>query len=431
MTASDAAKRLRVAVFYPVTMHCTNGVCHSGSSQHRNFAIWREHFADLSVVAMFDRPRCDRPHSASLDGVKKYSLPVALRGKDLFVTKLPSTVWTVFRLLWRHRRDWDVIVLFEPVLPNQFAFLAAKALGKPVVLRCTGRHDLTVLEGQRSYGQTGRGVLGRLYSRWLRFVQSVMLRSCFVATDGEISYAKGISLVDDLPQPGVCAAFLVESFLRPDAIPHRANPRQPQPGSVRLLSLSRIHPQKGIHLLLEAVVLLDVVGVDCRLDVVGPDYGTAYGSYRARLDRLLVDRGLEGRVTIHGWLPDEQLEELWAQADALVVPCLSNADGVPKVVFEGMVRGIPVIGTRVGGIPRVLDDRETGFLVPPGSAEAIAAAVRELLANPQLAARVAAKGAQRARSCYTATAAAGQFARIVAGARSSPPTQRKPTPSLR
>ncbi len=94
-------------------------------------------------------------------------------------------------------------------------------------------------------------------------------------------------------------------------------------------------------------------------------------------------------------------EALFRQYDAhdlVVLP--SFTEGFPQVLLEAMVRGVPVVSTAVGGIPRVIQDDVNGLLIPPRDARALAGALRRLMVEPELGPRLARAGQESVRA-YT------------------------------
>ena len=89
----------------------------------------------------------------------------------------------------------------------------------------------------------------------------------------------------------------------------------------------------------------------------------------------------------------ESVAPLLAALDVVVVPSLSEASGL--TAMEALALGVPVVASRVGGLPEVVADGSTGLLVPPGDAAAIAGAVTRLLDDPVLARSLAAAGTRR------------------------------------
>jgi glycosyltransferase involved in cell wall biosynthesis len=87
-----------------------------------------------------------------------------------------------------------------------------------------------------------------------------------------------------------------------------------------------------------------------------------------------------------GFVPHEELERLYDRAAVVVLP--SHREGLPLCVLEAMVHGRPVVATRVGGIPELVEDGVTGFLVEPGDVPGLRAALERLLADPKLRRRL-------------------------------------------
>jgi glycosyltransferase involved in cell wall biosynthesis len=125
---------------------------------------------------------------------------------------------------------------------------------------------------------------------------------------------------------------------------------------------------KGIDVLLEAARR---VQAPVRLEIYGA------GSLQAGLERQAQEGGVDARF--HGFVPD--LQEPLSALDVLVQP--SRADNLPLAVLEAMAAGLPVIGTRVGGIPELVVDGETGLLVEPDNPAALAEALDALAGRPE------------------------------------------------
>lgn len=157
----------------------------------------------------------------------------------------------------------------------------------------------------------------------------------------------------------------------------------PPPAEPRLLSLSRLHPMKGIEVLLQAVAAARAAVPELRLEVAGD------GPLEEELRRVAPD-GVEflGRVSPVAPLLDRNA--------VLVVP--SRHEGLGMVALEAMAHGRAVIATSVGGLPELVVDGETGLIVPPHDAAALSRAIIELAGDP---ARVRAMGAAARRRVVT------------------------------
>jgi glycosyltransferase involved in cell wall biosynthesis len=139
---------------------------------------------------------------------------------------------------------------------------------------------------------------------------------------------------------------------------------------------------KGIDVLLEAARLAKR---PLRLEIYG------VGSKQAKLERQA--QGLDAHF--NGFVQDPL-----TGLDVLVQP--SRADNLPLAILEAMAAGLPVIGTRVGGIPELVVDRETGLLVEPERPEELAAALDSLAADPELRAELGRRGRERVQEHFSA-----------------------------
>jgi colanic acid/amylovoran biosynthesis glycosyltransferase len=158
--------------------------------------------------------------------------------------------------------------------------------------------------------------------------------------------------------------------------------RQPRaPGSVRLVSVGRLVEKKGIAQVLRALRLLVDRGVRAEYRVFGD------GPLRRRLEALAGELGLAERVSFEGRQAQERIRGGLDRADVLVAASVTAADGdeegIPNVLKEAMASGMPVVGTRHAGIPELIDDGVSGWLVPERDEAALAAAFTRLAAAPE------------------------------------------------
>ncbi|HLJ67320.1 MAG TPA: glycosyltransferase [Chloroflexota bacterium] len=171
-------------------------------------------------------------------------------------------------------------------------------------------------------------------------------------------------------------------------------PAEPSAGADEptILAVGRLVEKKGFTYLVEAARLLIADGHRVRLKIVGG------GELKDELTRQIVDAGLEGRAELVGALPQEKVIELYRSASVMVLPSVvtedGDRDGIPNVLVEAMRLGCPVVSTNVSGIPELVIDGETGLLVPPGDAPALAAAIARVLADGALREHVR-QGARR------------------------------------
>jgi D-inositol-3-phosphate glycosyltransferase len=182
-------------------------------------------------------------------------------------------------------------------------------------------------------------------------------------------------------------------------------------GAPLLLYVGRLVTFKGLDHLLGAVALLSrdsgvraqgaAVGNGAGVHVLPPRLVLAGdGPHRAALERRARDLGIAGRVAFAGAQPNAELPRYHAVSDALVLPSTDH-ETFGIAACEAMACARPVVGARTGGIPEVVRDGETGLLVPPADAWALAAALARLLADERLRQRMGAAGRERALAEFT------------------------------
>lgn len=202
------------------------------------------------------------------------------------------------------------------------------------------------------------------------------------------------------------------------------------PNSQRLLYVGRVSPEKGVHTLLEAFKLVAARFPHAHLDIVGgrgampmrllvalsddplvralerfyaPDGSS---DYPERLDAMVRDAGLGDRVTFHSYLPHKDIISYYQQADVVVNPSLSETFGIS--IVEGMACGVPVVGTRVGGmLDTIVDD--VGRTVAAEDPDSLAQAMCEILEDRTLARNMGAAGRSRAMTQFTWKARASRL----------------------
>lgn len=187
----------------------------------------------------------------------------------------------------------------------------------------------------------------------------------------------------------------------------------------QIIFANRISPEKGLHVLLEAFEMVAAQRPKAVLEIVGPDavlpidavisvsanpvirdLSRFYpGSYRRDLQRRLPDR-LRGRVLFLGGLGHPELAKRMQKADVLVQPSVFDEPfGMP--IVEGMACGLPIVASAVGGIPELIEDGRTGFLVERNEPAALADALVRLLANPAMARSLGLAGRARAKATFS------------------------------
>lgn len=214
--------------------------------------------------------------------------------------------------------------------------------------------------------------------RWR--IDAKTARAAFVACISHFARAQGMLFSDRRHWPRL---RIVHCGVEPAAYGRQARAGFGQ----RLMFVGRLAAVKGLPLLLEAVARLRASHPGLRLTLVGA------GPERTDLEARVAALGLADRVAFTGVQSPAQIADRLEETDILVLP--SFAEGVPVVLMEAMASRIPVIATRVGGVQELVEDGESGLVVPPGCVDSLVRALDRLLSDPELCRRMGQAGRAR------------------------------------
>jgi len=159
--------------------------------------------------------------------------------------------------------------------------------------------------------------------------------------------------------------------------------RTMQPGKkIRIVSVSRLDEEKGIKYVIQAVAKLSKNYKNIEYLIVGDGKKAEY------LQGVIEHYGVGKTVKLTGWYSQDQVAELLDQADLFVLPSVTaergSQEGIPNALKEAMACGLPVISTFHAGIPELIQDNVSGFLVPERDATSLARRIEYLINNPQI-----------------------------------------------
>ncbi|MEI8079090.1 MAG: glycosyltransferase family 4 protein [bacterium] len=292
-----------------------------------------------------------------------------LRQHPLSLLKIPLFVLAEGLALWR-------LVRREKIQAINSHWLLPQGVVATAVARVTGCRHVATLHSTDVLLAAKLPVIGRWLARFVeRFSGHVVIASVFVKARFERCLGR-TSRATVMPM-GVDLGRFRPVWSEPPTVP------PPQP---RLLFVGRLHPVKGVDVLLHAVPAILARFPDARVTVAGA------GENRSAMETLREQLELPAeRVHFLGAVPVQEMPELLRRHDALVVPSLQlpsgETEGFPVVILEALATGLPVVASRVGGIPEAIADGENGWLVDHGNPAALATGVERLMQDyPQLAA---------------------------------------------
>lgn len=274
-------------------------------------------------------------------------------------------------------------VHFFHALPLDYAFLAwMRARGCRIVLTA---HDVTPFDT----GGWGMTLVHRIY----RLTDGVIVHT--QSSRAEL-LAQGI-----VPQERVTVIPHGHYLPYVDQIPSMAEARRKLElllDAPVILFFGQIKKVKGLDVLLQALPPLADRYPAIRLVIAGKVWKDDWARYAT----LIRELGLEGRVDLHlRHIPDDQVAGFFAAADVVALPYRHVYQS--GVLLMALSYSRPVVATRVGGLPEVIQDGETGHLVPPGDPEGLAQAIGRVLDDPQTAQAMGQRGRALVQERYSWT----------------------------
>jgi glycosyltransferase involved in cell wall biosynthesis len=334
----------------------------------------------------------------------------AIRASNVTLAALPAfegpvhfypQLLTVLPRLWRWVRDIDALHCRLPSPAAIFAFALAWLASRPAFVLVVG--DLQALLPTMPY----RGVKRLLWRAYTAFeewnVQWMANRS--------LTFANGAALAAKHSRPGHSVIETTTTTITANDFATRADTCLESP--VRILTVSRIDPRKGLRVLPDVVQRLHARGLSVTLDIVGPVVGRPGEEERAAIVNDADRLGVADQVRTLGPVPLDRLLPMYRAYDVFVLPTLPG-EGIPRVLLEAMTGGVPVVTTRVAGIPSLVTHEVNGWLVDTPSAAAVAEAIARIIADPALRRRLIANGYETARR-FTLEAQALRMLTEVAG----------------
>lgn len=201
-------------------------------------------------------------------------------------------------------------------------------------------------------------------------------------------------------------------FICPNGIPAskvQVDDKERDGATFRFLYLSNMIATKGVPTLLEACRLLKERDVRFSCTFVGGWKDITEESFTAMVDKAHLIDCVRAVGPVYG----EAKESYWATADAFVFPTYYPCECFPLVLLEAMEHGLPCVSTTEGGIPSIIDDRETGFIVPPRDPVSLADRMQWLVSHQDEARQMGEKGLEKFRSELTIGTFEQNFCKIL------------------
>lgn len=318
-------------------------------------------------------------HYACSDIIRLSALPHFGNVKDL--AKRAATIIPATRkILVKDIRECDVAWIVGPHPLGLLFYRVARRHGVNLFYHIRGNilNDVGTRYSGKEYW------LARLYAQYMHFENKFLARRLPTMVVGSELY--------ELYKPISPAIFQISPSLITESDVETSRTLLRSKGFARndrihLLFVGRLEPEKGLEYLFNAVSQFNAQSqVPCSVTIVGAAQKGSEAKGDAIRERAR-ELGLDSYITWKGYVAyGEELIAIYREADIFVLPSLS--EGIPKVLYEAMAAGVPIVCTRIGGMPDVIAHQENGYLVTPGSAEEIHAAIKDIAGSPELRERL-------------------------------------------
>lgn len=318
----------------------------------------------------------------------------------------PGRWFSALRLAWSTRPPGLKAFLWQ-----MFYFLEAGALARHLLdHKVVHMHNhfgdssgsLTMIASEMSgipFSMTFHGPTLFFEANWWR-IDAKVARAAFIACISHFCRSQAMLFSD---QADWHKLRIVHCGVIPEA--YGARPRPPFSGHVAFVG--RLDAVKGVPLLLQSFATARARHPQARLTIAGD------GPARTALETQAAALGITSAVRFTGYLDEVAVATLLEQADMLVLP--SFAEGLPVVLMEAMASRIPVIATQVAGVPELVEDGASGFIVPPGDVESLTKRLETLLSDPDLCQRMGEAGHKTVLTEHDIRAEVSWLHRLFAG----------------
>jgi len=242
-----------------------------------------------------------------------------------------------------------------------------------------------------------------------RLLRQLMHRAARVVTVSDFN----VEFLRALAGPTLAPDRIARVYNGIDLRAFRAEARRAADGAPLILAVGRLVEKKGFDDLIRACSDLRKRGVHARCEIVGK------GPLREALQSRIEELDLKDVVQLVGPLPRQRGARRLQQAALLAVPCVvardGNRDGLPTVIPEAMAAGVPVVATRVTGIPEAIEDGVTGRIVPPGQPRLFASQLEELIGDEGLRSAMGLAGRRRAEQVFDLQRNVDRLDRLIQG----------------
>ncbi len=337
-------------------------------------AVWRDSFAPYSETFIYDELRHHVRWDATVFATERLNAD-RFPWDDVVTLDGPPVVGAVEKLAYRvtslsPRMMWHAWRGHYDLIHAHFGTAGVRALPYAVALR---RPLITMFHG---------GDLSRLVGEWSRQPKNWGMRAAapLLFRRSDLVLAASRDLYDNLVASGCPESKLRMFRLGIDLTQFQRSRREE--GAKHIVMVGRLVEKKGFAYALQAIARQPGSGPKVRVTIAGD------GPLRAQLESTARDAGIGDRVTFAGAVTHAEIKRLMSDADVVLAPSVVTPSGDRDsgiiVVKEAAASSVPSVGTYHGGIPEIIEDGKTGFLVDEHDVEALADRLQRLLGDEAL-----------------------------------------------
>jgi glycosyltransferase involved in cell wall biosynthesis len=388
---------------FPAKFYKNNSSYTTDSYFHHQLTYLRQHFDKMDLIVLVKKG-CSQRGTETLDikDIRILELPFAKNGWELYLRKAPLILWRLTELFRGHACEWDAILIYVSNVVSYAGLVLSFLLHIPNILLIGGQTDIALLSKYKDR-RTIKAYLGCTLALWHRWMLSAITKRTPCVVTGKELY--------QLYKDQGCQ---IHKIFTTTASIHDIQPellRQRMKKSTSIfngLTVCRVVSIKGLEYAIEGVKRVRDQGIDCRLTIVGPQTDH---EYLASLHRRIFSLGLKDAIKLIGAVPHgPQLMKYYELADIFILPSVS--EGAPKVLPEAMSKALPVVASKVGGIPELVRDGVEGILVSPKDVGGLSAAILKIIRNTAMRSAMSKASLTRAHE-FTAEVQMEKLARII------------------
>lgn len=280
-----------------------------------------------------------------------------------------------FEQIWRHLKiAWRVMHRVREEQPDIIHFQCGTGrlsfVGDALVMRAAKISDASmILHWHRDPRNEAFPGQSRFTKAFFRYIVS-LTDAVFVLSD---RYRD--ALVDVVPADKV---FVIPNTCEESLLTIPRSIDQCRKRKIRVIFIGRLSKEKGIYDLLDVAARITLRTPNIYFDLAGVP---SPPSESGKINKLITARGLADRIILHGTIQGQEKIRFFQQGDILVLPSYRESFGI--AVLEGMAAGMPIVATRIGILPDIVEDNVTGYLVMPGDTATLADAILSLFYSPE------------------------------------------------